>query len=101
MIFYNITTKIDELLAKDWLAWQRELQIPEILATNHFDDHRIFHLLDQDESDGITFTVQFITDSAARYEAFLKDHASRFNHQAAERWQQHFVYFQSSMELVQ
>ncbi|MFI5124673.1 MAG: DUF4286 family protein [Chitinophagales bacterium] len=101
MILYNSTTKIDLTHAKDWIEWQIREQIPQIMETDLFESHQLFRLLDQDDADGYTYVIQFRAGNMDHYENFCRDHRSRFNLQADEKWSGHYVCFQSVMELVQ
>jgi hypothetical protein len=100
MIVYNITIKIAPAIHHDWLRWQREEHIRDIMATGLFRDWKMFRLLEQDESDGITYVVQFFADSAAAYEKYLADHALLLREKSFERWGDQFIAFRSVMELV-
>jgi len=42
MFVYNITIKVDNNIEEEWLRWQKEIHIPEILSTGFFYDHRFF-----------------------------------------------------------
>ena len=46
MIVYNITIQVSWEIAEEWLIWLQEDQIPEIMATNFFDDYKMYRLLD-------------------------------------------------------
>ena len=49
MICYNITIKIDPRIEREWIRWQMEEHIPEVMASKLFSDHKFFKLLEQDE----------------------------------------------------
>jgi len=36
MIIYNLTVKVDEAIAKDWLQWLLDVHIPDVLNTKCF-----------------------------------------------------------------
>jgi len=63
MIIYNITTNIHESVHDQWLKWMQEKHIPEILATEKFSSARIVKVLVEEEMGGITYSVQYTTDS--------------------------------------
>ena len=71
MIAYNITCKVRWDILEAWLAWQLEEQIPAMLATGLFDNHRLYRLLEQDEAEGPTFIIQLFTTSEERYRQFM------------------------------
>ncbi len=41
----------------------KQEHIPEIMATGLFHDYRFCRLLEQDDSDGPTYTIQYFTDT--------------------------------------
>lgn len=49
MFIYNITFRVNNSIAEDWLKWQKEEHIPEIIATGLFEDSKIYRLLNQDD----------------------------------------------------
>ena len=75
LIVFNITTQVEWDIADEWLNWQREEYIPEIMATNLFDDYRIFRLMDIEGDDGPTYTVQYFTSAKDRYEQYIQKEA--------------------------
>jgi hypothetical protein len=101
MTIYNSTIKIDRDCAAGWMAWQKEHQIPGIMATGLFFSQETFRLLDQDDSDGYTYILQFRAEKPEQLHAFLQDHRSYFDQAADKKWGGRFVSFQSTMELVQ
>ena len=36
MFIYNITIKVDNRYADEWIQWQKEIHIPEIMGTGLF-----------------------------------------------------------------
>lgn len=49
MFIYNITIKVDNHILQQWLKWQKEEHMPEIMATNLFTENKFFKLLDQED----------------------------------------------------
>ncbi len=60
LITYNITTKIDNDIEDEWITWQKEVNIPEIMALGCFYDYRFSKLLNHDETDGKMLPSEFI-----------------------------------------
>lgn len=98
MIVYNVTTKVRWNILEAWLTWQLEEQIPAVLATRFFDNHQLFRLLDQDEEEGPTFVVQFITTSRERLEQFITEHGPALQQTGWDRWGDRFISFRTVME---
>jgi hypothetical protein len=100
MITYNITTKIDWAISEDWLLWQQQEHIPQIMATQLFDAYKIFRLLDQDDSEGPTFIVQYFTSSIENYQQYINEFASALRLKSFEKWGDRFISFRTLMQVV-
>ncbi len=99
MILYNVTVKVETEIAEEWLKWMRETHIPDVLNTGLFVDHRICRLL-VDESDGITYSIQYSCPDLATFERYQKDHAQALQADHKERYQNRYVAFRSLMEVL-
>jgi hypothetical protein len=100
MIVYNITCKVRWEILEDWLSWELEEQVPAILATGLFDDYRLYRLLEQDEEEGPTFVVQFLTSSRERYSRFTSQFEPGLKQAGWDRWGDGFIAFRTLMESV-
>lgn len=100
MVVYNITTKVTWQIADEWLKWQQEEHIPEMLATLLFADHKIFKLLEQDDDEGSTFTIQFFFSDVEKYETYIRLHSARLRDKAIRRWGDQSISFRTLMQLV-
>jgi hypothetical protein len=100
MIVYNITCKVRWEILDDWLAWQVREHIPATLVTKMFDDHRIFRLLEQEEEEGPTFVIQFLTSSLERYRRFCGEFEAGLRQTGWERWGNGYIAFRTLMESV-
>ena len=100
MIVYNITNKVRWNILEPWLEWQIDEQIPAILATGSFDSHRLYRLLEQDEEEGPTFVIQFVTSSMERYRLFMEVYGEMFQHAGWNKWGDGFIAFRTLMESV-
>ena len=101
MIVYNNTYKVDHRIVQEWLVWQQKEHIPEIIATKLFDGHKIYRLLELEEEDGLTFTVQFFTPNIEAYQEYISTHAPQLRKKAFDKWGHQSVSFGSLMEAVQ
>jgi hypothetical protein len=100
MIVYNITNKVRWHILEAWLQWQVEEQIPAVLATGLFDEHRLYKLLEQDEEEGPTFVIQYSTSSVERYGRFAAEYAQVFQREGWDKWGDGFIAFRTLMESV-
>lgn len=100
MIIYNVTIKVDPVIANDWLKWLNDEHIPDILATGCFTKARVFHLLEMEESDGPTYSVQYEAANKGDYERYLSSFATDMRKKATDKWHNQFIAFRSVLELV-
>lgn len=101
MIVYNITLKIDPEIEKEWVNWQKKEHIPEIMSTKLFSEYKFFHLLEQDETDGITFVIQYFSSTMENYDQYIEKFAPLLRKKSNERWGDSVISFRTIMELVQ
>lgn len=101
MIVYNITNKVRWDILEAWLEWQMEEQIPAMLATGLFDSHRLYRLLEQDEDEGPTFVIQYVTSSIERYRHFTEEYGEVFQQAGWQKWGDGFIAFRTLMESME
>lgn len=100
MFIYNVTVKVDLDIHNDWLNWMRLEHIPEVMATGRFNDHRMLRILEQDESDGITYAVQYYARTIQDYFDYLENEAPALQKQTADRYGEKVVAFRTIMKVV-
>ena len=99
MIIYNVTVKVDNSIAGAWLDWMKKEHIPDLMRTGLFLDYRLSKLLEQDETEGITYTVQYFCESLERYHTYIAEHAQRMRDEGINRFGSAFVAFRTIMEV--
>lgn len=100
MLVYNITIKVDVDILSDWLLWQQEVHIPEIMSTGCFTGYQLYRLLEQDEADGTTYITQYFSETEENYLRYLRDFAPGLRDKAIKKWGDRFVAFRSLMKGV-
>jgi len=99
-IVYNTTIKIDPQIEKEWTDWQKNEQIPEVMATGLFSDYKFFRLLEQDETEGVTYVIQYFSSSFEHYKKYIDEFATLFNEKSFAKWSDRFISFHTVMEIV-
>jgi len=100
MIVYNTTIKVDPHIEKEWLDWQKNVHIPEIMATGLFSDYKFFRLLHQDDAMGITYVIQYLSSSIDNYKKYIEEFATPLSKKAFAKWSDQFISFHTVMEIV-
>ncbi|HXS58444.1 MAG TPA: DUF4286 family protein [Hanamia sp.] len=101
MFIYNVTTKVDHSICKEWQQWQKDIHIPEIMKSELFYEHRFYQLLEHDDEEGKTFVTQFLTHSKSDYEKYLHQFAPDLRKKSLERWGAKVISFRSLLKSVQ
>ncbi len=100
MIIYNVTVKIDLSIHDEWLTWMKGKHIPDVLATGFFHDSRMMRLLEQDESDGITYAIQYRAASMEDLVSYQQQAAPALQAEHSERYGDKFVAFRTILREV-
>ena len=100
MIIYNVTVKIETVIASDYIKWLKEEHIPDIIKTGCFTTAKILRLLEVDETDGPTFAVQYHAESKALYNWNIQHFSDDMRKKSADKWGQKVIAFRSVMEVV-
>lgn len=100
MIAYNITIKLLPEIEKEWVSWQRNEHIPEMLASGCFTDHKMYRLLEQDESDGLTYIIQLFAPSMEKYKEYIDTTSAALRKKSLEKWGNRFIAFRTVMQVV-
>ena len=100
MIVYNISQKINKSILKEWLTWQKEVHIPEIMSTGLFSDYKFYKLLDQDEEEGTTYVIQYFSASRENYDQYVTLFAPVLREKSVKKWGDGVVTFQTVMHVV-
>lgn len=100
MFVYNITMKVDNAIAEEWLQWQTGEHIPEIMSTALFVDHKFFRLLEHDDSDGPTYVVQYFAETKENYDRYIKEFAPALRKKAIDKWGDRFISFRTLLKVM-
>jgi hypothetical protein len=101
MIIYSVTVKIDLDVHNDWLHWMKNFHIPEVLNTKKFQDYRMLRVLAEDETDGITYNIQYRALSMSDYFDYQSNHAAALQNDHTERYKDKFVAFRTILKEVE
>lgn len=98
MVVYNLSIKINKEILEEWIEWQNEEHIPEIMATGLFTQYKFFRLLEPDEDP--TYVIQYFTDTEDNYHSFVDQYETAFTEKAFTKWKDGFIAFRSVMKSV-
>lgn len=100
MVIYNVTIKVEHAIADKWLRWLKEEHIPDVIGTCCFTHAIVLHLFEADDPEGITYAVQYHTESKALYNQYIEKYAVEMRNKGAAKWGNQFIAFRSVMQVV-
>jgi hypothetical protein len=100
MIVYNVTTMVNAGRTTEWLEWMRKVHIPELMSTGCFTGFRMMHLLEVDESQGVTYAVQYHCENREDYDRYTERFAPGMRKAAQDRWGDDALSFRTLMEVI-
>jgi len=100
MYIYNVTINIDEAVEKQWLHWMQEEHIPDMLATGKFTEAKMCQVMVKEDLGGITYSIQYTTDSKETLERYFKEDANRLRQEGVKLFANKFVAFRTELNVV-
>ena len=100
MIVHNITIKIVPEIEEEWIQWQQQEHIPAIMASGQFSQWKMFRLLEQDDTEGMTFVIQYFAPTLENYYRFTEEFAPALQRRSFDKWGDRFIAFRTIMEVV-
>jgi hypothetical protein len=100
MIVYNNTVKIDPAIEAAWIQWQQQENIPDIMASGQFTQWKMFRLLEQDDTEGMTFVIQYFAPALENYKRYMEAYDPVLRQKAFDKWGNRFIAFRTIMEVV-
>ena len=99
MYIYNVTINITEEAHDEWLNWMKTEHIPDMLATKKFTKALMTRVLVQEQMGGITYSVQYTTESKKMLERYYEEDADTLRKKSA-RFKDKFVAFRTELEII-
>ncbi|WP_062054721.1 DUF4286 family protein [Aquimarina longa] len=99
MYIYNVTINIEETIHDVWLNWMKEEHIPDMLATGKFSKALMSKVLVDEEMGGLTYSVQYTTDSKETLQKYYDEDADHLRAKG-NRFAGKFVAFRTELEIV-
>src|SRR5690606_5710905 len=99
MYIYNVTINIEESAHDRWLQWMQTEHIPAMLATGKFSKALMTRVVIEEEMGGITYSIQYTTDSKNTLEKYFAENAEELRAQS-KPFEGKFVAFRTEMEVI-
>ncbi|MCZ8196314.1 MAG: DUF4286 family protein [Flavobacterium sp.] len=100
MIYYNVTINIHESVHDQWLDWMQNKHIKDVIATGKFSSARMVKVLVEEEMGGLTYAIQYTTDSKETLQRYYNEDAPRLREEGAKLFGDKMLAFRTELELV-
>lgn len=100
MFIYNVTIKVNWSINDTWLKWMKEKHLNDVMATNCFSKYVFTQLLEVDEEEGPTYTVQYYCPSKAMYNLYIEKFAPQLRQDGIDLFGNNFIGFRSLMQIL-
>lgn len=100
MIIYNVTISIENSAAEEWLEWMKTVHIPEVMATTYFIKNQIARVMEDEETGGKTYAIQYTARNMEDLLEYQRDFAPALQAKHSERYQNRYVSFRTVLEII-
>ena len=100
MYIYNVTSNIDESIHKEWLNWMKTKHIPAMLSTELFSSAKISQVMIQEEMGGVTYAVQFTTDSVETLDIYYNKFDADFQKESRQLFGEKALSFTTELKVI-
>lgn len=98
MILFNITVNISPEAEQEWLQYMKEIYIPSVMASGLPLENKLLKLLTEIESDGITYTNQYIFATIEDFMTYQDEFQSEIIEKHHAKFNGQYVSFRSLLE---
>jgi len=99
MYIYNVTLNIDESIHEEWLSWMKS-HIPEVLATGKFIEAKLTRVLVEEETGGVTYSVQYKAKSRKDLDDYYRYDAEKLRGDGISRFADKMLAFRTELEII-
>ena len=100
MVLYNVTVGIDTALEEEWLVWMKQKHIPDVMKTGQFDHFKIFKVLNQEQEDTVSYSIQYFAKTIDDVVIYLNDFAPSLSEEHRVKFKDRHVAFMTLLEEV-
>ena len=100
MIIYNVTINLHESVHDQWMDWMQNKHIADVLATGKFTSARMVKVLVEEEMGGVTYSIQYTTDSKATLERYYEEDAPKLREEGLQLFGDKMLAFRTELELI-
>ena len=100
MIIYNVTIKVEHSIAGPFIHWMKEEHIPDVVNTGCFTHALVYHLMEADDEEGLTYAIQYHAKDYGHYKKYIDQFAESKRKLVIDKWGNKFIAFRTVMQAV-
>lgn len=100
MIVYNVTIKVDLSVHDIWLRWMREEHIPRVMETGCFTGNKVYRILAEDETEGISYAFQYFANNMGDYFNYKENFAPTLQKELLDIFPDKFTAFRTILKEI-
>jgi hypothetical protein len=100
MLLYNETIGIDKEIEMEWLAWIKEIYIPDMMATGVFVDFKLYKVLTHEDEGSVSYCVQYFTPTIEQFQHYLASFAPVLAERHHQKFKDRHMAFRTLLEAV-
>ena len=101
MILFSLTVNIDNEIKDEWLEWMKQTFIPNLWLTGFFVEKRFLKLLNEEEGNGSTFSLQLTLENLEALQEFEHHHLNDYRKMLYGKYTGRLVDFYTVLEKVE
>ncbi|ESU29063.1 hypothetical protein FLJC2902T_11000 [Flavobacterium limnosediminis JC2902] len=82
------------------MQWMQEKHIQDVLNTGKFTSARLVKVLIEEEMGGVTYSIQYTTDSKETLERYYQEDAPRLREEGLRLFGDKMLAFRTELELI-
>lgn len=101
MIILNETVKVDHQVLDSWQEWVEQIHIPAMMDTGIFSSYKLCRLLGMNETDGVTFALQFVAADMKSLHTYQVQYAPQFSSDMTQRFGELALAFRTILRVLE
>ena len=97
MFIYNVTVNITEEAHAEWLAWMREVHIPDVMKTGCFTSSRMLKVLHVND-EGHTYSIQYSFAAMPDIENYMQNYAGALQSEHKAKFGENYTAFRTLLQ---
>lgn len=97
----NETMQVSHSVHDAWLEWLKNERIPFVMGLSIFAGYRLVRLLHLDETEGITYAIQYEAESKGACNQYTEVWVPKLSAEAYQLWGDQFIGFRTLMEVLE